>query len=59
MAYKIDTNRCLGCHACMGVCPAQAILDNENGKCVIDKKRCMGCGTCAGICPAGAIEPDL
>jgi len=59
MAYKIDTNRCIGCHSCMGVCPAMAISDNGNGKCVIDKKKCMGCGTCAGICPAGAIEPDL
>ena len=59
MAYKINTDMCIGCHACMGVCPAMAISDNGMGKCVIDKKKCMGCGTCAGVCPAGAVEPDL
>jgi len=59
MAYKIDQNKCIGCHSCMGVCPAMAISESENGKCMIDKTKCMGCGTCASVCPMSAIEPDL
>jgi len=59
MAYKIDENKCIGCHSCMGVCPAMAIKEQQNGKCAIDKTKCMGCGTCASICPMSAIEPDL
>ena len=59
MAYKIDQNKCIGCHTCMGVCPAMAIVEGEGGKCKIDKTKCMGCGTCAAVCPATAIEPDL
>ena len=59
MAYKIDKDKCLGCHTCMGVCPAMAISDTEEGKCQIDKSKCMGCGTCAAVCPVNAIEPDL
>lgn len=59
MAYRIDKDKCLGCHTCMGVCPAMAISDDGSGKCQIDRAKCMGCGTCAAVCPAAAIEPDL
>lgn len=59
MAYKINKDKCMGCHACMGACPAMAISDDETGKCQIDRTKCMGCGTCAAICPASAIEPEL
>ena len=59
MAYKIDKNKCMGCHTCAGACPAMAIKIDSDGKCVIDKNKCMGCGTCAAICPAAAVEPDL
>lgn len=58
MAYKIDSNKCIGCHACMSMCPAMAISDAGNGKCQIDITKCMSCGTCAGICPMSAIAPD-
>ena len=59
MAYKINKDQCIGCHTCMGVCPAMAISDAGDGKCQIDKNKCMSCGTCAAVCPANAIEPDL
>jgi len=58
MQYKIDSNKCLGCHTCMAVCPAMAISTSGDGKCVIDKTKCMGCGTCASVCPAVAIAQD-
>ena len=57
MAYQIDKSKCIGCHTCMGVCPAMAISDTADGKCVIDTTKCMSCGTCAGMCPVSAITP--
>ena len=59
MAYKIDSNKCIGCHTCMGVCPVAAISTASDGKCVIDPAKCISCGTCAAICPVGAIAPDV
>lgn len=59
MAYKIDSNKCVGCHSCMAVCPMGAITVDSNGKCIIDTAKCMSCGTCAGICPMSAISTDL
>ncbi|MCQ2571646.1 MAG: 4Fe-4S binding protein [Alphaproteobacteria bacterium] len=58
MAYKIDENKCIGCHSCMGACPAMAIVDASNGKCMIDKKKCMGETTCTIICPMNTITAD-
>ncbi len=57
MAYKIDTNKCIGCHSCMGACPMGAISVGPDGKCVIDPTKCVSCGTCASICPVSAIAP--
>ncbi|MBR1380302.1 MAG: 4Fe-4S binding protein [Alphaproteobacteria bacterium] len=58
MAYKIDQTKCIGCHTCMGVCPAMAIGDSPDGKCVIDPTKCMSCGTCAAMCPVSAIAAE-
>ena len=56
--YKVDSSRCIGCHTCMGACPAMAIGTGADGKCVIDTNKCMSCGTCAAICPVSAIVPE-
>lgn len=61
MVYKINPNACIGCHACMGVCPVMAITDDAGnpGKCKIVPEKCISCGTCAAVCPVMAIAVDV
>jgi ferredoxin len=53
----ISQDDCLGssCKLCAGVCPAEAIVNSENGL-SIDKSSCTGCGACVNSCPIGAIS---
>ena len=30
MAYKIDSNKCMGCKTCIGICPVSAISPINN-----------------------------
>ena len=53
--FKVDKEKCVGCGACVNVCPAGAI-SVKNDKAVISDK-CVDCGRCAQVCPAHAIYP--
>lgn len=46
-------NLCIGCMACVPVCPAGA-LQNENGRVRFYPKRCVGCDTCIKTCRYGS-----
>lgn len=48
--------RCIGCGACIEVCPEQAVSRNDDGVVVTDRARCLRCGTCADTCYAEARE---
>lgn len=57
MAYKINTDECIGCGACAGTCPVDAIKEVD-GKYEIDADTCAECGACAEGCPVDAIAEE-
>ena len=57
MAYKINAEECIGCGACAGDRPVDAISEAD-GKFVIDPEKCIDCGACEGNCPVGAPKAE-
>ncbi|KAA0006878.1 MAG: 4Fe-4S dicluster domain-containing protein [Thermoplasmata archaeon] len=55
MAVKVDEEKCVGCGACVDVCPNGAITI-ENDKAKIDESKCIECGACIDTCPQGALS---
>lgn len=55
VTLKLDQESCVGCGACIDVCPREVlILENRKSR-VVDRDRCMECGACATNCATGAI----
>ena len=53
---QIDPETCVGCQACVGVCPFGAITYSEQEDiCEVNQALCKGCGTCAANCPSECI----
>ena len=52
---KVNKDTCIGCGACVDMCPVQAIT-LVDGKASINPDICVSCGSCVGTCPANAIE---
>ncbi|MBQ6490406.1 MAG: 4Fe-4S binding protein [Solobacterium sp.] len=58
MPVTIDKDLCIGCGACTGVCPVEALSLDDEGKSQCDADLCISCGTCVGTCPVEAISLD-
>lgn len=55
-----NSEECVDCGACTGVCKPQALhLDPGTWKLEFDKGKCVICGICVEACPVGAIQVDL
>nr|WP_321502544.1 4Fe-4S binding protein [uncultured Dethiosulfovibrio sp.] len=55
MAANINKDTCVGCEACVGSCPVEAIAMND-GKACVDEGKCVDCGACVSACPVEAIS---
>ncbi|TFG64860.1 MAG: FAD-binding protein [Spirochaetales bacterium] len=56
IAY-VNENRCVGCQACISVCPYNAItMDEDRGVANINEAVCKGCGACTATCRSSAIN---
>ena len=51
LATLIDISKCVGCEACVGVCPVEAIFTTSNRKKGVDQDKCVKCDTCVSACP--------
>ncbi|MDD6467391.1 MAG: 4Fe-4S binding protein [Erysipelotrichaceae bacterium] len=56
MPVTVNKDTCIGCGACTGVCPVEAITLREDGKAGCDADTCIDCGACVGTCPVEAIS---
>ncbi len=55
-SLRLDTDACVGCGACVDVCP-HGVFRLEDGKARIEARgACMECGACARNCPAAALS---
>ncbi len=53
---EVNTDLCVGCEACIKICPYNAISkDEETDTVVVNKVVCKGCGVCGASCPQNAI----
>ena len=55
-SLRLDVETCIGCGACVDVCP-HGVFRIESGKARIEARgACMECGACALNCPAAALS---
>lgn len=52
---QFSLEKCIGCGACLAVCPTGAHGLSESGVHTVDRALCTACGKCADGCFAGAL----
>jgi NADH:ubiquinone oxidoreductase subunit F (NADH-binding)/NAD-dependent dihydropyrimidine dehydrogenase PreA subunit len=55
LPYRIISEKCKRCGACLKTCPSGAISGNSKDGFTIDVNKCIKCGQCLAACKFGAI----
>ncbi len=55
----IDTDRCVDCGLCTGVCPTQALSLDKEFRLHFTRTRCIVCEQCIPACPVAAISTNF
>ena len=53
---SINQDNCIGCEACIDLCPMEAINLNDSGLAEVNLTRCIGCGVCLTACDYEAAK---
>jgi len=53
-AIVIDREKCIGCRACVDVCPFDAL--SMEGDIAVVNEKCTLCRACLDVCPVDAIS---
>ena len=54
---QIDEDNCIGCTACIRVCPVNAVSGAAKFMHTVLADECTGCGLCLPVCPTDCIQP--
>lgn len=52
----IDEEMCIGCTACIRVCPVDAIVGSRKKMHTVIRKECTGCQLCLPVCPVDCMH---
>lgn len=52
----VDPAKCIGCNACIRVCPIPTANRSEDNKTYVNEEECIHCGECIKACPHGARD---
>jgi ferredoxin len=57
---KFDSDKCVNCGNCTGVCFAGALtMDRDNWELVFESEKCVACELCITACPFNLFELDF
>ncbi|MCX5896258.1 MAG: 4Fe-4S binding protein, partial [Proteobacteria bacterium] len=55
ITYAIDKELCIGCGACIKVCPTGAVKGEKKKPHTVIVEKCIKCGACSEVCPSEAV----